>query len=164
MYEKRIHSSTRRGFIIQGLIFLLSISSYGFKAKEKKERCLLCSKYIVPQLAVDMVLKDKNTKVRTCCPMCGSAIEGRFHDKGIKIESATGSDYFTGEKINYLTGHFVFDSKHIECCVPAIYIFKKKEDAERFISQNGGHYMTHDELLSTKVRKELEEGLKKKGF
>ncbi len=161
MEGNKVSSFTRRRFVIWGLIFLVGMSSYGFKRKAKKERCLLCSKYIKPHLAVDIVLKKKKIKVRTCCPMCGSAIEARFREKGIEIESATGSDYYTGERINYLKGHFAYDSKHIECCVPAIYVFKKKEDAEKFISRNGGQYMTHDELLSTKVRKKLEEGLKK---
>lgn len=154
----------KTGLVVLGLIVLamLGLGSYEVRELRAPKECGFCRRPLQERLRVVAEIDGKRRQV--CCPQCAVS-EARQERKPVKL--ITVRDYTTGRDLDPSQAWYVNESSAIACshgamrtdemkqtealafdrCSPGAFAFARKEDAETFVSQNGGHILSMEQLL-----------------
>jgi hypothetical protein len=150
-------------FILSAL-FLCAIAAGGFWVleKSKREACPICQRSIHPHSSALVVIKGK--PVRVCCIRCGITHNFQVGKPGEVVEvtdflsdrpmKPSEASYVEGSQVSMCDPHespLIDQTKHpysriFDRCEPSTYAFRKREDAEVFVRENGGRLFTWQEL------------------
>ena len=154
----------KTGIVVLSLIALalLGLGWHEFSTLRSPNVCVFCRRPIQERLRTVVEIDGKRTQV--CCPRC-AVTESRQERKPIRL--VTVRDYSTARDLDPKLAWFVSQSHAFACthdgmrmddmkqseaptfdrCSPGTFAFAKKEDAELFVSQNGGRVETLEQLL-----------------
>jgi hypothetical protein len=154
----------RAGLVVLGLIVvaMLGLGAYEFYEFRHPKECGFCRRPLQERLRVVVEMDGKRRDV--CCPQCAVS-ESRQEHKPVRL--ITVRDYSTGNKLDPKQAWYVNGSRAIACshdgmrmddmkhtealafdrCSPGTFAFANKGDAELFVSQNGGHILTLEQLF-----------------
>jgi hypothetical protein len=150
-------------FILSSL-FLVGIAAGGYwlLRKTQPQVCPICQRSIHEHSSAVVVIDKK--PVRVCCIRCGIThnfqvgkpgevieVTDFLSDKPMKPESAF---YVEGSQVSMCDPHggsLVDQTKRpfnriFDRCEPSTYAFARREDAQAFVQQSGGKFLTWDEL------------------
>lgn len=152
-------------------ILLLAVLVFGgmwLLRRTKPEICPISHRKIHPHSEAVMFANGKESRV--CCIRCALTY-GRQTGKPVRLVSV--NDYVTARKIQPEKAYYVADSKLVLCevpepmfieekepfpkvfdrCEPSVFAFDQKEDADAFVTQNGGRLATLEELMKEQESK-----------
>ena len=149
------------------LLALLAVGGYEYKQSQTPQICGFCQRPLHEKLWV--IAEVDGDRRRVCCPQC-AVTEGRQEHKPVRLVMV--HDYTSGRELDPKDAWYVNESRAIACshdgmrmdemkhtealafarCSPGAFAFAKKEDAEAFISQNGGQLLSLQQLLGEAKR------------
>lgn len=154
----------KTGIVILSLIVLglVGLGGYEFNSLRKPNECGFCRRPIQERLRT--VVEIDGERKQVCCPRCAVT---ESHQKHKPIRLITVRDFSTAKDLDPKQAWYVSESHAFACthdgmrmddmkqseslafdrCSPGTFAFAKKEDAELFVSQNGGRVMTMEQLL-----------------
>ena len=154
----------KTGLAVLSLIVLgmLALGWYEYRDFRTPKECGFCRRPLQERLRVVVEMDGKRRDV--CCPQCAVS-ESRQEHKPVRL--ITVRDYSTGNKLDPKQAWYVNESRAVACshdgmhmdemkhtealafdrCSPGAFAFAKKEDAELFVSQNGGNILTMEQLF-----------------
>jgi hypothetical protein len=144
------------------LLALLAVGGYEYKQSRIPQACGFCQRPLREKLWV--IAEVDGDRRHVCCPQC-AVTEGRQEHKPVRLIMV--HDYASGRELDPKQAWYVNESRAIACshdgmrmdemkhtetvtfdrCSPGAFAFAKKEDAETFISQNGGQLLSLEQLL-----------------
>ena len=145
------------------LLALLAVGGYEYQQSRTPQTCGFCQRPLHHRLWV--LAEIDGDRRHVCCPQC-AVTEGRQEHKPIRLIMV--HDYASGRELDPKQAWYVNLSRAIACshdamrmdemkhsqamtfdrCSPGAFAFAKREDAEVFISQNGGQLLTLEQLLA----------------
>ena len=149
------------------LLIAIAAGGYWLLRKTQPDVCEICQRHIHEHSRAVLLLGK--ARVAVCCVRCGithnvqvgkpgelAEVTEFLSDKPIKPASAF---YVEGSQVSLCDSHeaMMFDQTKLpynrvfDRCEPSTYAFTKREDAQAFLSKNGGKLLTWEEL-----RKEVE--------
>jgi hypothetical protein len=109
-------------------------------ARERRDRCAMCSKGRVATVGVTLV-SDGGQETSVCCARCAVLYADRAATDGTTITHMQTRDYETGEPVELADAFFVYGSDTIPCCVPSVLVVSSRESAEDLAAHGGGTVM-----------------------
>ena len=145
------------------LLALLAVGGYEYQQSRTPQTCGFCQRPLHHRLWV--LAEIDGDRRHVCCPQC-AVTEGRQEHRPIRLIMV--HDYASGRELDPKQAWYVNLSRAIACshdamrmdemkhsqamtfdrCSPGAFAFAKREDAEVFISQNGGQLLTLEQLLA----------------
>jgi hypothetical protein len=145
------------------VIALLAIAGYEWKQSHTPSTCGFCRRPLEARLWV--IAEVGGHRERVCCPQCAVS-ESRQEHKPVRLVMV--HDYVSGRELDPQQAWYVNGSRAVACshdgmrmnemkhsealafdrCSPGAFAFAKQEDAQNFITQNGGQLLTLEQLLA----------------
>jgi hypothetical protein len=163
--EENVMRDGKKGLalVVSGLfVAAIALSGLWLLWETKPAVCIICSRTIHAHSSA-VVVMDK-MRVTVCCIRCGITHNFQIGKPG---EVVAVTEYFSNRSMNpkevfYVEGSqvsmcdphegaLVDQTKHpynrvFDRCEPSTYAFANREDAERFVRDNGGKLLTWDDL------------------
>lgn len=144
------------------LFAAVAVAGYWLLKRTAPPACTICQREIHAQSRA--VIELDGRQVPVCCSRCAFTFEEQKH-KPIRLVEVT--DYVSKQPLQPDAAYFVEGSRIVLCskheplldqtkhpyspvfdrCVPSLYAFARREEAESFASQNGGVVLRLPELL-----------------
>jgi len=159
--------STRKkaGLAVFALVALglLALGGYQLKQSQNPQVCGFCHRPLQDRLWV--IAEIGGQRRRVCCPQCAVS-EARQEQRAVRLLMV--HDYTSGREIDPQQAWYVNDSRAVACshdsmrmdemkhaetlafdrCSPGAFAFANQQDAETFVSQNGGQLLRLEQLLA----------------
>jgi hypothetical protein len=158
-------TQNRAGVLVLGAIVLalLGLGWFEFNDSRHPKACEFCRRPLQDKLRAVVEMNGQRRDV--CCPQCAVS-ESRQERKPIRLISVR--DFSSGKNIDPKQAWYVNESHALACthdgmpmnemkhsetlafdrCSPGAFAFANKQDAELFVTQNGGHILTMEQLLA----------------
>ncbi len=155
----------KAGLVIFSLVVLglLAVGGYEWKQSQSPRVCGFCQRPLHEKLRVVAEIGGQRRDV--CCPQCAVS-EARQEHRPVRLILV--HDYASGRELNPKQAWYVNGSRAVACshvatrmdemkhtetlafdrCSPGAFAFARKEDAEAFISHNGGQVLRLEQLLA----------------
>jgi hypothetical protein len=151
------------GFLLTGLVVAaLAAGGYWLLQRTAPEICHICQRQI--HAVARAVIAEDGKREPVCCARCAFTRQVQQH-KPIRLVEVT--DYISGRPLAPDAAYYVEGSRVILCerheplldeskqpfarvfdrCVPSLYAFARREDAEAFAGREGGRVLRLAELL-----------------
>ena len=144
------------------LVGLLAVGGYEWKQSQTSQACGFCKRPLHERLWV--IAEVDGNRRRVCCPQCAVS-ESRQEHKPVRLLMV--HDYASGKELDPKQAWYVNESRAVACshdgmhidemkhsetlafdrCSPGAFAFARKNDAEAFITQNGGQLLNLEQLL-----------------
>ena len=144
------------------LVGLLAVGGYEWKQSQTSQACGFCQRPLHERLWV--IAEVDGNRRRVCCPQCAVS-ESRQEHKPVRLVMV--HDYASGKELDPKQAWYVNESRAVACshdgmridemkhsetlafdrCSPGAFAFARKDDAEAFITQNGGQLLNLEQLL-----------------
>lgn len=103
-------------------------------------RCRLCHIVVRQRTAMTIQLVS-GEQIHACCPHCGLLILAEYDT----VQSVLTRDFLYGRVMNAGLAYFLLDADLSVCCLPGVYSFASRHDAERFQRGFGGRIVAFAE-------------------
>lgn len=155
--------SKATAFLLSGLVVAtLAVGGYWLLQRTAPDTCRICQRPIHAEARAVIEIDGKPERV--CCGRCALTLQHQQH-RPVRLAEVT--DYVSRRSLDPQAAHFVEGSRVVVCerheplldqtkhpyprvfdrCVPSLYAFARREDAEAFARQNGGTVQRLPELL-----------------
>jgi hypothetical protein len=144
------------------VLALLAVGGYEWKQSRTPEVCGFCQRPLHEKLWA--VAEIGGQRRRVCCPQCAVS-ESRQEHKPVRLIMV--HDYVSGRELDPQQAWYVNGSRAIACshdgmrmdemkhsealafdrCSPGAFAFARKDEAEKFIVDNGGQLLRLEQLL-----------------
>lgn len=144
------------------VIAMLAVGGYEWNQSRNPQVCGFCRRPLQDKLWV--LAEVGGQRRRVCCPQCAVS-EARQEQRAVRLIMV--HDYISGREIDPQQAWYVNGSRAVACshdgmrmdemkrsealafdrCSPGAFAFAKKEDAQVFVTQNGGQLLTLEQLL-----------------
>jgi DeoR/GlpR family transcriptional regulator of sugar metabolism len=118
-------------------------------AAQSNSTCAHCGKDVNPRTAFVLHLKDGQA-LQACCPHCGL----RLLDSHPDAVSGMAVDFLHGTMSNIKTAAFLLHPDLVVCCAPSVFVFARREEAERMQAGFGGRVLDLP-LALEEIRREM---------
>ncbi len=150
-------------FIVSGLVLAaLAVGGYWVLQQTAPDTCRICQRPIHAEARA--VIEVDGQREPVCCARCALTLRQQEH-RPVRLVEVT--DYVTRRPLAPESAYFVEGSQVVLCekheplldetkhpqarvfdrCVPSLYAFARREEAEAFAGANGGAVRRLDELL-----------------
>jgi len=155
--------SKATAFLLSGLVVAaLAVGGYWLLQRTAPDTCRICQRPIHAEARAVMEVDGKREPV--CCARCALTLQQQEH-RPVRLVEVT--DYVSRASLAPASAYFVEGSRVILCekheplldqtkhpyprvfdrCVPSLYAFARREEAEAFAARNGGTVRRLPELL-----------------